>query len=66
MCIDIIEIWFGIANWQISPNSRGVLSISFYVFLCDSRVNQFVAFLYNLCLDHAKNSESSVLALLES
>ena len=24
MCIDIIEIWFGIANWQISPNFDGV------------------------------------------
>ena len=25
MCIDIVEIWFGIANWQISSNFDGVI-----------------------------------------
>ena len=25
MCIDIVDIWFGIANWQISSNFDGVI-----------------------------------------
>ena len=27
MCIDIVEIWFGIANWQISSNFYGVICL---------------------------------------
>ena len=42
MCIDIMEIWFGIANGQISSNFYGVICLRHFKWLVIIVYNVFI------------------------
>ena len=52
MCIDIMEIWFGIANWQIPSNFYGVI--------CPRHAHIFVS---GLCVNNKGFSPNLLYAL---